>query len=131
MIRCLAVHVLVVLHGVVGLATVGALTHHAVWALRETRRPRLRSQSTRYALVGMGLSTVAVSLGLPLGAFVPGGGALTFKVGAGLLAFLLAVAAFALARLVGGIRVRQAVALAAAAAAWTAAILGLWLRAGQ
>ncbi|HJZ86145.1 MAG TPA: hypothetical protein VKN99_13290 [Polyangia bacterium] len=144
---------LLLLHAAVGLATVGALTHHAVWVLRELGQPRLRAQSRRYARLGALLVSGQLALGslmypvyrvrVQLAVFqlpaLDGGPAplgwagrlFALKQQGAAGALVLALLALLLYRAGEdsriGQRLRRVCAIGAAALAWFAAVVGLLL----
>src|SRR5262252_1486205 len=125
------------------MAATGALTHHAVWVVRELRRPTLRAQSRRYARLAA-LLAAAQLLMAALAAWTPWAPVAVARLRtagfeqwfekkqeAAALALVLAVlSALLYERKRAGLvaeRIRRASALAAAPLAWFATIVGLTL----
>jgi hypothetical protein len=120
---------------VVGLAAVGALTHHAIWNVREARQPALRAQTHRYAR----LATVLVLAQLALGATLFGrfharfattayaARALQAKAALGIAVFAIILPALARPRRPRPSHAQTALALLAATLGWAAALAGLAL----
>jgi hypothetical protein len=137
------VRALLILHGVLGLAATGALTHHAIWCARERKRPGLRAQSRRYARLAALLAIAQLALAgalhpaSPLSAQVVGAAAaarlastptlVSVKTAAGLGACVLALSAFAAYAIPTAGGLRRASGYVAATFAWLATVLGLWL----
>jgi hypothetical protein len=120
---------------VVGLAAIGALTHHAIWNLRESRQPALRAQTHRYARLATTLVLAQLALGAALfgpfharlAATPPAAHALQAKAALGVAALAAILPALARPRRPRHSRSQMALALLAATLGWAAALTGLAL----
>jgi hypothetical protein len=120
---------------VVGLAAVGALTHHAIWNVREARQPGLRAQTHRYARLASLLVLAQLALGAALfgrfharvAATPSATRALQAKAALGIAVFAIILPALARPRRPRHSRSQTALAILAATLGWAAALTGLAL----